>query len=690
LLRAVDEIVQRLADKEVVVVAGAGVSMGTTGNHPHASWMGLLADGLRHCTELGSPMLTIDELEHCLALADSGEVDLMLAAASVIESRLQAPNGPEWRRWLNDTVGRLTEQRVSDELLYALRSLGTPIMTTNYDGLLESEIGGDRLEAVTWRRPDKVVDVLTGRRRGIVHLHGYWDECTSVVLGVRSYEAVINSAAAQEIQRAIGRFNTLLFVGYGAGVNDPNFEPLLRWLATGGPPNHRHYILLRSGETKRNIDGSGLRVLEYGPTHEFLPKFLRRLVNAAPDDTSVTRRDVASLLAPGESFAESEHPRTPRMAVVAPGSYTMGSSEPAEIARAEELPRRDVTLSYSFAVSQCPVTFDEWDVFASHIGARRFPIRDCGWGRGRLPVINVSWDEAQEYVQWLNELPNVEGTYRLLTEAEWEYAARAGTTTRYWWGDDITPERANYDDSGEHRTTGVDAYPANPFGLYDMLGNVWEWTQDSFRPGYDGAPCDGRAWEDDASTIRVLRGGCWYYDAPYLTVSSRLGIGRSVRMNGVGFRVARTIRQPLKDGGLYQLLSVYSGCVATRRDDGAVVQERLRAGRPLGQVWKIAHVADGTFTIGDPATGDVLGVAAPVGQNLSRAEMQPPVGAAHQVWKGVPQGDGYVFVNSASEKALDAEGISRRDGARIIQFARHGNANQRWWARQVSLRGLSK
>jgi formylglycine-generating enzyme required for sulfatase activity len=153
-------------------------------------------------------------------------------------------------------------------------------------------------------------------------------------------------------------------------------------------------------------------------------------------------------------------------------------------------------------------------------------------------VINVEWEDAKSFVVWLSVQTGQ--SYRLLSEAEWEYACRAGTTTRYWWGDEITPESANYR-KNESKTSEVGSYPANPFGLYDMHGNVWERVEDRWHDSYDGAPDDGSAWTAGNDPRRVLRGGCWDYHPQDLRSALRYGYYTNSRVNYIGFRVARTL-----------------------------------------------------------------------------------------------------------------------------------------------------
>src|SRR5262249_48685014 len=162
----------------------------------------------------------------------------------------------------------------------------------------------------------------------------------------------------------------------------------------------------------------------------------------------------------------------------------------------------------------------------------------AGWGRARRPVINVSWDDAHAYIAWLSQ--ETGRAYRLPSEAEWEYACRASTTSRYSFGDAITPRNANYDASGLGRTREVGAYPANPWGLYDMHGNVWEWVEDDWHDNYKHATSDGSAWKDTGQGQNpVLRGGSW------LDVSSRCRsacrIRADFRSDHFRVRVARTL-----------------------------------------------------------------------------------------------------------------------------------------------------
>ncbi len=229
----------------------------------------------------------------------------------------------------------------------------------------------------------------------------------------------------------------------------------------------------------------------------------------------------------------------PEMIMIPSGSFMMGSPESEKGRFDYEGPQHQVTIDYSFAVSQYPITFDEWDTFIKD-SKYSHKDNDRGWGRGRRPVIGVEWKDAQAYVRWLSEKTGYH--YRMLNEAEWEYCCRAGTERRYWWGDDITPEQANYD-GNIGKTVPVDHYKPNPWGLYQMHGNVWEWCEDEWHNNYVGAPIDGSAWVSSSANKvggRVLRGGSWYNFPLYLRSACRSGNQPTIRIYDVGFRISRT------------------------------------------------------------------------------------------------------------------------------------------------------
>jgi len=256
-------------------------------------------------------------------------------------------------------------------------------------------------------------------------------------------------------------------------------------------------------------------------------------------------------------FRDVDAPWCPEMVVLPAGTFMMGSTDEerktaaaagaSEEWLATETPRHRVTIGARFAVGRYPVTFEEYDRFVEKTGSDKPD--DQGWGRGRRPVINVSWEDAKAYVEWLSK--ETGETYRLLSEAEWEYACRAGTETAFSFGDTIDTDRANYvgnyvygsGKKGVYRkqTVPVDSFPANAWDLYDMHGNVWEWVEDVWHDDYESAPDDGSAWTEGGDNgRRVVRGGSWS-DLPWVARSAyRSRFDIDVRDSIDGFRVART------------------------------------------------------------------------------------------------------------------------------------------------------
>jgi formylglycine-generating enzyme required for sulfatase activity len=227
----------------------------------------------------------------------------------------------------------------------------------------------------------------------------------------------------------------------------------------------------------------------------------------------------------------------PEMVVMPAGEFVMGSND-----FDNEKPPHRVTIRQPFAVARFAVTFDEWDACVEAGGCNGYRPDDHLWGRGNRPVVNVSWNDVKEYVSWLSAQTGQ--MYRLLSEAEWEYAARAGSVTPYPWGDFIGKGNANGRDSGSkwggQRTAPVGSFPPNQWGLYDMHGNAWEWVEDPYHASYDGGPEDGSVWAGGGTLSRVLRGGSWNSRASYLCAAYRVH-SLPIRSYYVGFRVARTL-----------------------------------------------------------------------------------------------------------------------------------------------------
>jgi formylglycine-generating enzyme required for sulfatase activity len=253
-------------------------------------------------------------------------------------------------------------------------------------------------------------------------------------------------------------------------------------------------------------------------------------------------------LKPGDSFKECAGD-CPQMIVIPAGSFVMGSPE---VKYGSLTPQHTETIAKPFAVSEYEVTFADWDACRQGGGCEAWNPADSGWGRGQRPVIYTSWDDAQDYVTWLSQVTGK--TYRLLSDAEYEYAARAGTTTAFPWGNDIQLNgkvMANCDGCGSQwdgtQTAPVGSFPPNKFGLYDIAGNIWEWTQDCWHRDYKGAPTNGSAWTTAAGgdcSQRILRGGSWRDLPEALGSAVRSRLPSFYRYNALGFRVARTLVTP--------------------------------------------------------------------------------------------------------------------------------------------------
>jgi formylglycine-generating enzyme required for sulfatase activity len=243
-------------------------------------------------------------------------------------------------------------------------------------------------------------------------------------------------------------------------------------------------------------------------------------------------------LKPGVDFKECDN--CPEMVVVPPSdSFTMGTARDDKVAALQQT----VSIREPFAVGKFETTFTEWNACAE-AGACKSNPSDNGWGRGNRPVINISWKDAQQYLLWLSTKTGK--TYRFLSEVEWEYASRANTSTIYTWGNEIGRNKANCADCGsqwdkERRSAPVGSFAANPFGIYDMAGNVWEHVKDCWNSTYENAPKDGTAWEAGDCSRRVIRGGSWFTNHKFLQPSQRdsdpIGYGNL----NVGLRVARSL-----------------------------------------------------------------------------------------------------------------------------------------------------
>jgi len=277
----------------------------------------------------------------------------------------------------------------------------------------------------------------------------------------------------------------------------------------------------------------------------------------------------------GIAQAGAAEPRSPRecadcpeLVVIPAGTFLMGSPAGEEGRFDSEGPLHRVAVA-AFALGKTEVTVEEYLVFLRQTGYQPAPcnhLLGLAWRSPRYglayppgfvespqqPAVCLSWDDAQAYIAWLNAKVGAphSGPYRLPSEAEWEYAARAGTSTARWWGAAIGGANANCNGCGSRwdnsQFAPAGSFGPNPFGLYDMLGNVWQWTEDCWNPSYRGAPADGTAWTSGDCARRVLRGGSWSNLPKFIRAAARSSggaPGQDVDYSGdAGFRVARSIR----------------------------------------------------------------------------------------------------------------------------------------------------
>lgn len=271
----IDDLKELIAKKQIIIVVGSGVSLGATNRNPLASWIGLIEHGIDRCTQVVSNLPT-GWANRQKEAVHSGDMDDLLSAAEQVSSKLKAPNGGEFRRWLSETVGRLKAQDKS--VIEALHQSGAVIATTNYDDLLETP----DLPAVTWRDGSRVEQVLKGDEKGILHLHGHWRDPEFIVLGIRSYEDVKRDDHAQTMLKAMRTVSNLLFVGCGDGLVDPNIGNLLKWSGQVFASSvYRQFVLAVEAEQAKiqaqHPSQERIFVLSYGANHTDLAPFLRIL-----------------------------------------------------------------------------------------------------------------------------------------------------------------------------------------------------------------------------------------------------------------------------------------------------------------------------------------------------------------------------------------------------------------------------
>jgi len=281
--KLLDDLREQLAKGDVLVVAGTGVSIQASGNQPRASWKGLILDGVEHC--VGTGLLVEDDARALRDKLSGNAAGDMIQVAQTVSEILGAPDGGEFRRWLWESVGKLP--LVDRDIIDAIHDLDAQIATTNYDDLLTRAA---EVEPLPWTDIALAHQNVRGDLEGVLHLHGYYRQPESVILGVDSYETILASHGAQAILRALVTNKTLLFIGCGDGLSDPNFGSLLEWISeVFGSSIYRHYCLClnreRAALQKRFPPGKRLFYIGYGDKHSDLAPFLRKeLLPAAPHE----------------------------------------------------------------------------------------------------------------------------------------------------------------------------------------------------------------------------------------------------------------------------------------------------------------------------------------------------------------------------------------------------------------------
>ena len=314
----------------------------------------------------------------------------------------------------------------------------------------------------------------------------------------------------------------------GKGRNSPFMGALLKHIST--PGLEVEVMLKRVAREVRKATGQYQK-----------PERLSRLTsefyfNEQPDKAAQTRlqqikQRAAQLRA--QLQKQQQQKWLPELVAIKSGAFTMGCSTKKNC-QSDEQPAHQVRLR-AFSMTRTEITCDQYDACVAAGGCTHKPM-DQGWGRGNRPVINISWFDAVTYARWLSRKTGK--TWRLPSEAEWEYAARAGTTTPYSFGKSITTRQANFDYQIK-KTTPVGHYRANPFGLYDMHGNVWEWVSDRYsKSWYKISPTDNPQGPAKGSA-RVFRGGSWLYMAKQLRASERNSYSPDFRSKNIGFRLVR-------------------------------------------------------------------------------------------------------------------------------------------------------
>jgi TPR repeat protein len=475
------------------------------------------------------------------SLADQGDANAQYTLGYMYDNGEGVPeNDVEAVRWYRLAAGQgLPSAQTEMGFMYA-----------NGEGVPENDV-----EAVLWYRlAADQGDAQAQHNLGFMYANGEGARENDV-------EAVRLYRLAADQGLATAQYNLGLMYAKGEGVPKNDAEAV-RWFRLAGDQGlaraqHNLGFMYDNGEGVQQNDVEAVRWyrlaavqgdanaqynlgLMYTRGMGVEPSYVEALkwfrMAADQGNVSAQRAQGAAEAAVAAEASQRVSAIEPTMIRVPGGTFLMGSP-PGELGRsADEGPQRSVTIQ-PFEVSKHEVT---WVEYAVCVSAGSCPAAlDDGFGKGDRPVTNVSWDDANKFVSWLSR--ETGKTYRLLSEAEWEYAARAGTTTAYSFGDSISNSQANYS-GGLGKTTPVGTFPANAFGLHDMHGNVYEWVEDCYADNHSaGQPSDGRAYTSGSCSLRVYRGGSWNYYPQYLRSADRNRFVPMFRGSTLGFRVARNL-----------------------------------------------------------------------------------------------------------------------------------------------------
>jgi len=641
---ALDHLRQIIRNKEVIVSVGAGVSISASGNSQYASWKGLLQSGIEHCYNFGHPKLSKNDYNHLLEVLNSEDTDNWLGIATLIERKLKYPASREWAKWLKETVGSLPCH--STNLIEAILNLELPIITTNYDDLFTRNGLSRQLHSIDWKSGFFDEYFLDSYLNYIFHVHGSVLNPSSVILGISSYNEILNADFVQSFTQMLSMYKGLLFIGYGAGFDDPNFSSLLAFISQHGS-YHRHYILVRSSDVDNYNKFSNIYPIPYGDDYSDLPNFIRSLPFGEERFIYHRKKGYGELC---DDFSiYNDMPNCPKMVSIPSGHYNKD--------------HKRITVEKRIAISQTPVTVREWDIFCAEQGPsyRKF-IGDQS--NPELPIVGVTYKDAMQYCRWLSEITGHD--YRLPTEIEWEYCAKGGTHSNFWWGDEANTEFANFRDSNLGKVTCVKQYKPNPYKLHDMLGNIWEWCSNSLQE---------RGGKKNINE-RILKGGCFYYGADFLTPFSKLTLEEDAVFNSIGFRVVRDVSDLLEDGDFVYIISLLGYYAFNNQADKNVGLASFQMNKI--QQWQLVKIENNRYRIKHPEK-DLYISTSKDKNDYDLLELAPECELESRAdWIIERIEGGYMLVLSGSNLVIDLEGGRTKSIPDLITFYKHGNFNQIW------------